>query len=267
MTGADYLLSIYDKPLPSKLRSIVPHKRLLKLHCGLYGVPVQRKSGNDFLSSIPKLEEIFIRMYKWTPNPLLLTTGIFTQTKEGMVKVNNRISDWSYSSYLAAKMSWQEKGGTVIELANDGLIAKFNRITLDRLEKAKRDNWMRPLFSQVARVQPFDAAGMNTLITFPGIGPGKAWKIYNACGQDLFQSIRFITDLDAPEYFEIDGISKQGMSKIVKECREYMGFIEDWEIYMLPRNSITLEENNTNGKGKAKKKSQAAKRKAGKAGR
>ena len=96
MTGADYLLSIYDKSLPSRLKSIVPHKRLLKLHCGHHGILIQRKSGNDLLSSIPRLEEIFNRMYKWTVNPVLLITGIFTQTKKGMVKVNNRVSDWNY---------------------------------------------------------------------------------------------------------------------------------------------------------------------------
>jgi len=252
MTGGDYLLSIYDRPLPANIRNIVPHTRLLRMHCGLYGVLIQRKSGSDFLASIPKLEEIFNRMFKWTSNPLLLITGMFEKVK-GNVRVNKRLTEWGYSAYLAAKVSWQEKGGTLIELANDQQIPLFNNMILDRLERAKQEGWRRPLFSKVARVQPFDAAGMNTLLTFPNIGPHKAQLIYEYCGDNLYNSIKFITDIDAPDYFEIDGISKQGMRKIVKDCRAHMNFTDDWELWMVPRDSLQLEDN-TNGKAKSKKR-------------
>lgn len=255
LTGADYLVSIYPKPLPPSLRNIVPHKRLLKQHCGKHGVLIQRKSGSDFLASIPKLEEIFIRMYQWTAYPVLLVTGMFESVK-GNVRPNKRMTEWSYAAYLAAKVSWQEKGGTLIELASDSLIPMFNNILLDRLEQAERDNWNRPLFRSIARVQPFDAAGMNTLLTFPGIGPHKAKLIYEYNQSDLYNSIRFITDIDAPDYFEIDGISKQGMKKIVKDSRAYMKFRDDFELWMIHKDSVcncTIHsEDNTNGKAKRK---------------
>src|SRR3990167_4122819 len=91
----------------------------------LDGCLVQRKSGSDFLGSIPNLGRILEKMRVWTCRPWLLVTGVIEETPTRRVKVDGREFDWSYSSIMGTMTMWQERGGYVIHLSHDRTINEW----------------------------------------------------------------------------------------------------------------------------------------------
>ena len=124
LTGADILVSPYDS-LPDSLSDIPPHQVLLRKHC-TDGILVQRKSGGDFLSSIPDLSHIQARMSEWSPNPWLLITRV-REGNRGQVVVSGsrRRIRWNWKSVRKSMDCWQHRGGSVGTLQQDEEITEW----------------------------------------------------------------------------------------------------------------------------------------------
>lgn len=148
LTGADILVSPFVEPLPESLQSIPPHLASLRRHCES-GILIQRKSGSDFLSSIPDLSHIQARMTEWSPNPWLLITRVH-QGKTGKVVVegSRRRIRWNWSSVSASMDSWQDRGGSIKLLQSDEDITEW------LLSREKRcTEWLKEPVKSVPKPQ------------------------------------------------------------------------------------------------------------------
>jgi hypothetical protein len=172
-TGADVLISPYDISLPDKLSTpdlIPPHRIALEKHCKA-GILIQRKSGNDFVSSIPKLAEIQARMNEWSDNPWLLVTDI-TEGEERFYMDGMPISGWSWAAISGAIDAWMDRGGSYRILPTGNIVTQW---VLRREAKCKE--WLeepeRVLAHKVPRqmVKIEDATWFNTKDAWPrGVG-------------------------------------------------------------------------------------------------
>jgi len=117
-TGADILISpINDRELPADVRK--PPGRILIRKFIKGGFLIQRKSGGDYLSSIPNLDSILHRMKQWDEAiPWLLVTGVF-RDHHGKVRANEHSTDWNWASAQGAKDAWQLRGGMLHEETTD----------------------------------------------------------------------------------------------------------------------------------------------------
>ena len=116
-TGADIILSAHA--LPPDLSSdplLVPARRMLE-RAAKYALFIQRKSGSDFLNSIPHLSEIEERMQGWArPGACwLLITNLNLNT--GNADGRNR--DWTPEAVQGALLWWQLRGGHLAILPSD----------------------------------------------------------------------------------------------------------------------------------------------------
>ena len=115
-TGADLIItassipSIIPDPMP------VPCRRALEYTARQGAVLIQRKSGGDFLSSIPDLGGIIHRMGDWAPMGRWL---LITRLPEAMDDATERGSGWSPESIAGAIMRWKLRGGNVEILPTD----------------------------------------------------------------------------------------------------------------------------------------------------
>lgn len=184
LTGADILVSPFSEPLPSSLRMIPPHKVLLRKHTQS-GILVQRKSGGDFLSSIPDLSHIQARMTQWSPNPWLLITRV-RQGKTGQVVVtgSRRRIRWNWHSVSGSMDSWQDRGGSVKVLQSDDDITEWLKS-----REAKCKEWLDEPIKSVPKPQrqQVTQAESNWYNT------GKAWP--EGIGQKMLQELaRYIAN-------------------------------------------------------------------------
>ena len=120
-TGADFLVTPYPHKL-STLGDSLPSQLSLE-RAVEFGVLVQRKSGGDFVNSIPKLKEIQCRMSEWAKcgGCWLLITGL-TFGKSGLVIVDGQASQVTFSQVRGAMRFWQLRGGNVEVLQSDDQI-------------------------------------------------------------------------------------------------------------------------------------------------
>lgn len=199
------------------------------------GILVQRKSGMDFVSSIPKLDEIFGRMKLWTPDPWLLLSANIGCDRNGYAVVDGRKTKFLYKSIIGKKMSWNFNGGSLIEVTRDKLIG----ITLDyanrKLEeflKEKTKFVVRRKWTRQNIIGPNDERWqwMQVLVDLPGIGDKKAKAIAEYCGS-LSRSFEFLTDPDFKKFAEYPKIVRPSD---VKKNRELMGLDEDFMMGVVP---------------------------------
>lgn len=170
-TGADFLISPYDDALPSKLLDIPPHRIALARHCEA-GILVQRKTGGDFLSSIPRLSEIEARMVVWSGNPWLLITDITEY--EGQFYVDDKLmTRWKWPHVSGAIDAWMDRGGSARILPTGNMITEW---ALQREKKCKE--WLiypdKVVSHKVPRqtISSEKATWYNTRDAWPmGIGP------------------------------------------------------------------------------------------------
>ena len=167
-TGADILVHPFRR-LPDALLT-PPHLAALKRACE-HGVLIQRKSGGDFISSIPDLSEIFARMKEWSPNPWLLVTCI-QEGRGNMAWVHDgkrgRKSKWRWSSIEGSLLSWADAGGTPWLLHDDSDIPRF----LDQRERKVREWQEKPVKTVVHKraqrpIAKEDETWYNTLRAWP----------------------------------------------------------------------------------------------------
>jgi len=144
-TGADLLVSPLRSPkLPAVLTQGIPHQKALREHTEA-GVLIQRKDGQDLLSSIPHLADIERRMLEWcgAMGPWLLVIGQFEERKDGAVYIGRKwvSTSFNYQQITAALDWWQLRGGHVTQLhsANKiaGWLARWHESTFRRLGEDK----------------------------------------------------------------------------------------------------------------------------------
>lgn len=165
------------------------------------GILIQRKSGMDYPSSIPKLNEIFGRMLLWTPDPWLLISANIGCDRNGKAVIDGKTSGFKYSQLIGAKISWMMSGGNVVEIPRDNLtalIVNYIDSKLIRLEKDDTKFVVRQKWTRQNIVGPNDKRWewMNVLIQLPGIGQKRTKALADYAG-NLASAIEFLNDTEA----------------------------------------------------------------------
>jgi hypothetical protein len=113
-TGADLLITEREGLAGNVNRP--PGSVMLPMYIE-HGFLVQRKSGSDFLNSIPELTNILWRMRMASKEtialPWLLVCGEFRPSSDGHVICEGRETGWTWHSIEALKESWQMMGGFI----------------------------------------------------------------------------------------------------------------------------------------------------------
>jgi len=129
-TGADLIVSTKSLPPDLSMDPLpIPVKRMFE-RATKYALFVQRKSGGDFLSSIPDLVRIEARMMEWArPGGCwLLITALDLSTGNA----DGRDSAWTPEAVQGALLWWQLRGGHVAILPDDASIGAW----LENMDKA-----------------------------------------------------------------------------------------------------------------------------------
>jgi len=208
------------------LLSIISMKKL-KIACEM-GILIQRKSGQDFTSSIPKLGEIFGRMKLWTPDPWLLISANIGCNRKGKAVVDGKETGFNYKQVISAKMSWSFNGGSVIDTARDNLMSGVLDYAERKLKELQKDNIkyiVRQKWSRQHIIGPNDTRWewMQVLMSLPSIGQKKTREIADWAGS-LSESLIFLTD---PEWENYPGKPDSVRPSDIKKVRALMGLEED----------------------------------------
>jgi len=150
LTGADFIIfpeySIADraksqKPLPiiaNELNVTIPEIVKLRqkssddvlIEYALSGaLLVQRKSGMDLLNSLG--ERMNGAIAKMIPNTycngqrILLYTGVYTEAKNGQLKLNGHTTNYKWWSFQCALDKFQDRGGVTTNLNSDSQILQW----------------------------------------------------------------------------------------------------------------------------------------------
>lgn len=235
ITGADLLVTPFEKniSLPTPIANLITEKRIRIVELILkdntpaeiakdtgismpaaiqavnlwtasqMGILVQRKSGQDFTSSIPKLHEIESRMLLWTPDPWLLIAANIGSDRNGKAVVDGKAVTFTYRQVVSAKTAWMFYGGNVLEVSRDNLSPLFFEYTerkLDAIVKNPTKLVARRTWARQHLVGSNDKRWrwMNILMGFDGIGALRAKRIADYCGS-LVKSLVFLSDTNAVE--------------------------------------------------------------------
>jgi len=136
-TGADIIVSA--KALPPDLSADplpVPIRRMFE-RATEYSIFVQRKSGGDFLNSIPDLARIQARMMEWcnAGGCWLLITSLDLSTGNA----DGRDRDWTPEAVQGALLWWQLRGGHVAVLPDDDGIGPWLETMHQAVYKAESE--------------------------------------------------------------------------------------------------------------------------------
>lgn len=220
-TGADLLLSPLSKPELTEVSDSRLSKIMFQKHVNA-GILVQRKSGRDLTSSIPRFDEILKRMLDWTSRPWLLIIADLKCDREGQCVIDGQPSGFSWNAVIGALDSWQDRGGMLTLLYKDSLIVPWIN---NRLEKL-RDLQVHPAKQIVRKIH--QALGRpdwkDTLASFPGIGITRANLIAERQGT-LAWAISWLSDLRSASENKIAGIGIE----TIKITHEYLG-LRDGEV-------------------------------------
>jgi len=154
----------------------------------LGSIVVQRKSGNDLISSVqgPRLEEALSRMNRAVPyrsQRMLLYTGTFGE-KNGYVTLDGKVTGLQYMAFAMALTAWCNRGGTLIHLESDNMILEWVKLLEKQLESYHN---VSTKFVYPETYYPSDMPDVydllqlpievidwrKTMVTFPGLGPDR----------------------------------------------------------------------------------------------
>lgn len=189
-TGADLLISPLSAPVLKVCDESMPSRIALQKHLQV-GLLVQRKSGRDFTSSIPRLAEILERMMKMCSRSWLLIVADLKCSSEGECILDGRDSGFSYAAVEGAIAWWQLRGGGVSILSREQLIPQWINGWLSRLRDLQthpEKQLMR--HRQQSLIKP---DWRDTLTTFDNIDSVRANLIANHC-QSLAKSLVYLTN-------------------------------------------------------------------------
>ena len=213
--AADFLISPLSKPKLPRVITETKRSRAVLFKHAQAGCLVQRKSGDDLLNSLKKLEFIIDRMMAWSPRNVLLVDGDFREHR-GKVVCNGRKSKWDWSSMWGLLENFQRQGGVVRFLESPENITSWITSTQRRLIAIHADRpklvkrpWRRTIsWSQEDRFKEW-------LIPLPGIGKKKADWVGDYCGSGIM-SLVFLTDEENAGQCGVG-------SNTIQEIRDYVG--------------------------------------------
>lgn len=209
LTGADLLLTPLLLPLT---------ENTLKRHCEA-GLLIQRKTGRDAVSSIPKYAEILFRMQQWSQRCYLVTVGFYGYNREGKVICEKQELDWNWMSFNSALEWWKLRGGYVTNLPRDGALLGWLNSMLEILHKVGEHPDYTIVTRQPAQVLHQSESWIDTLSTFPGIGSEKALALGQRFGS-LAECLCWLSD--GVEEPKVEGIG----TGIRKAAHNYLGLAE-----------------------------------------
>jgi hypothetical protein len=189
------------------------------------GLLVQRKTGSDLLNLIPNYSRILMKMLIWTNRPWLLFIGTL-KAKDDYALIDRRKSKFHYNSMIGCLEAWQEGfqghgGGFYTQLSSDDLIAPWLSRRLNKLRSATKAHLV-PARAALRPVIGEKRPWVQTLATFPGIGPEKAraladhWETLAGC-------LEYLSDDTLWKQEKVVGVSKG----TVAQARIHLGFEGD----------------------------------------
>lgn len=216
-TGADMLIS----PLKLPLKDVNP--KLLQKHIDA-GLLVQRKTGRDLSSSIPKLNDILFRMRQWTSRPYLLFVGVISRTRDGNAMIDNQDTGFSWNAVDGAIQFWQLRGGMYANVPNDSYISDWVNGWLNRLRELNQSDYkeLQYRMPQQVLVKPdWTSFLINARV---GIGEEKA-SVLKEWFPDLGDALCFLSDYDSLELQSLKGFGESH----VRKTKQLLG-LDDNEI-------------------------------------
>ena len=195
------------------------------------GLLVQRKTGSDLLSLIPNYSRILMKMLVWSNRPWLLFIGTL-KSKDDFAVIDRRKSKFHYNSVIGCLEAWQEGfqghgGGFYTQLDNDDLIASWLSRRLDKLRSPNKAHLV-PARAALRPVLGEKRSWVQTLATFPGIGPEKAKALADHWGT-LAGCLEYLSDDALWKQEKVPGVSKG----TVAQARIHLGFKEDKSLRMI----------------------------------
>jgi hypothetical protein len=244
-TGADFLVTPADIALPVDITRKNDLTRMVLERACEHGILVQRKSGGDFVQSIPHLSGIQERMLHWA-HPggcILLVTGL--EFRGQYVMAGGRQTQWTAASVKGAFRAWRFRGGHIETLPGDDQIVPW----LSEMHEVVTGFAAEPVnvASRKEAVQRLVNEPLNWVTTGhgfpPGIGRAKRESIARAVSPSsdpirnpppLARVLNFIT---SGKLTEADGIGKVLLFSI----REWYGISSDRRLRDIPGfKSITM---------------------------
>lgn len=208
-----------EKPLPFVLK-VLKFRQACQT-----GLLVQRKTGRDLSSSVPRLSEILFKMLAWTSRPWLLFIGDLKCGSNGNAIIDGYDTNFSHNAVQGALESWQLRGGYYTTLSRDTLVAPWCGRWLDKLSRLKDD---KAIDRQIVQpmVGPTDdvARRLTVLSSLKHVGKEKAKRLLDHYGT-LAGALEAILDPMFP--FREDKPKGFGATTTV-ENRQLFGLTEDW---------------------------------------
>lgn len=233
LTGADLMLSIFSAPVSSE--------HLIRKHIAAGALLVQRKSGDDLVSSMgPHLNSALDRMWTLTSRPgqcVLLFSGLLAADSNGMALINGRMASRTYFSVLGALSRWHDRGGVVEQVAGDDLIPGWCELKLSHLrEYSTAEGEVKHFYPDTAlrvvdKSDPMQLLvqvrdGRVTLATLPGIGPKLAEDLWTWGGGNL---ARILDALSTPATLKRADRPRGIGPATIRAVRAWMGYSESDE--------------------------------------
>jgi len=197
-TGADILISPLSTLKLEWVTEALPHQLALKRHCEV-GELIQRKTGRDLASSVPKLNYILERMLRYCDRPWLLFVGDLKCDGKGMAIIDGQETNVRCSSVEGAITSWQEHGGYYMHLSRDARIVPWlNRrlVKLRGMLKGKETMLLprvpsRPLISGH---DSYEVMAVGAFASCPEIGAKKGLQLIEHCGS-IAWAMKFLSEM------------------------------------------------------------------------
>ena len=189
------------------------------------GLLIQRKTGSDLLSLVPNYATILMKMLIWTDRPWLLFVGDLKCSSNGYTVIDGHESGFQYNSVIGCLESWQMGfqgygGGFFTTLSRDALVAPWLSHWLDRLRNEDRPRLI-PARAAIRPVIGERRSWVQTLATFPGIGPERAKALADHWGS-LAACLEFLSDTDEWKREKVDGIGPGTISS----ARDHLGLTD-----------------------------------------
>jgi hypothetical protein len=191
---------------------------------------VQRKSGSDFLNSIPKLMSILWRMRvvadEHNARPWLMVCGNMDIDLDDTVRMDGRTTGWRWGSVQGALEAWQLVGGHVSVQPDDtacgATLQRWDRNIGKWIEDVERAGLERQVLpALIADPNPW----RTTLMTFPGCGD----IMSAAIAEHTKRLIDAIVWMSEPKSYGVRGVG----AKTLERFRQYLGLQEHEHLLIL----------------------------------
>lgn len=208
-----------ERPLPFVLKTL----RFIKA-CRT-GLLVQRKSGRDLSSSVPRLGEILVKMQRWSKMPWLLFVGSLHCNRRGNAVIDGKSTNYSHNAVQGALESWQIRGGGWTALSRDALVLPWCVRWMDKLRRLGKEKIAyKPPLQTVTGVEDDEGRQIAILAGLKHIGNEKAKVLL-----DYYGSLAGALEAVLDPGFVMSRHRPKGFGEvIVVENRRLFGLTDDY---------------------------------------